>query len=192
MKQYQHLYRNMNLSDYVRVYDNVITPEHCQSLIDSFQAAQDQQILRDNAQQYFTEINLNQNDWYMNDLYASVLDIRQRYWSDVGITQQMVNGQHDFEQFKMRHWNAARGDQCQPQVAVNNYNQARRFLCCIWNLNQVDVGGETVFLRLDQELTIPARAGQVLIFPATWQYLYAETPALSDDRYSVHSYFHYS
>lgn len=187
---YQHLYRPMNFTDYIRVYDDALTADQCQALIDSWHAAQEQQVRLENDVQNFDFINLNQNDWYMDDLYISINEHRQRYWSDCSINLQMIGG-HDYEQFKMRRFDHSRGDQQQPYVDVADYRSARRFLTCIWNLNDVEQGGELTFFRLDEPVSIPARAGQLIMFPSTWQYQRAELTPLSEDRFSIQTFLHY-
>jgi len=187
---YQHLYRPMNFTDYIRVYDGALTDQQCDSLIESYQLATDQQVRLENDVQNFSFINMNQNDWFMDDLYQSMNTHRQRYWDDCAINLQMI-GAHDYEQFKLRRFDHARGDNQQPYVDVADYRSARRFLTCIWNLNDVEVGGELVFFRADEPVSIAPRRGQLIMFPSTWQYQRAELAPLSEDRYSIQTFLHY-
>jgi len=190
-KDYQFLYRSTTLSDYVRVYDDALSSEQCQSLIESFDVATDQQAELVTDVHSFVHINMNQHDWYMDDLYNSITLHRQRYWDDCNISLQQI-GQHDYEAFKIRRFSAAAGHRQQPYVDAYNRTTSQRFLTCIWNLNDVEQGGETTFFRLEEPLSIAPRRGQLIMFPASWQYVRAELPPLSEDRYSVVSYFHWT
>ena len=63
---------------------------------------------------------------------------------------------------------------------------ANRYLVLLWYLNDVEQGGETRFPQLD--VTIPARAGRLLMFPPYWMYQHEGRPPISGDKYIISTY----
>ena len=181
----------MNLSDYVRVYDDALTPDQCQSLIDSFETDVEHHIINNDEYKKFTEINIVQAGWDLQDLVRSAQQYRYQYWLDCDLIRPMIDPDHAWEQFRMKRYRVGAGEQFYPHNDVYNYNTARRFIVMFWYLNDVEDGGETVFYRLDQEIRVRPRQGSVLMFPCTWQYLHAGLAPVSNDKYIVGTYFHY-
>lgn len=186
-----NLFQHKNFSDYIRVYDNALTPEQCQSLIQSFEDDTAHHIYNDDKFKKFTEINIVQAGWDLTDLSRSALWHRTRYWRDCDITESMIDPEHSWEELRMKRYRVSEQEQFFPHSDVYNYNNARRFLVMFWYLNDVTEGGETVFFRLDQDIKIQPRQGTVIMFPCTWQYLHAGLAPKSNDKYIVGTYLHY-
>lgn len=190
IKEYDQYNRQLNVSDYIRVYDNALTPEQCKSLIDSFDSATDQQYRQENEYHHCTEINVSRKEWMLNDLYQCILDHQQKYWVDCSVGTDQIPA-FDFEEFRMRCYHVVSEDRHAPHCDVMSTFSARRFLGCIWNLNDVADGGEMVFYRAEKRIEIPAKAGQLIMFPTNWTMIRSELPAKSNDRYSLQTFFHY-
>lgn len=190
IKDYDEYNQRLNVSDYIRVYDDALTPEQCRSLINSFDAATELQYRQENEYHHCTEINVTKNDWDMADVYQSLLDHKNRYWNDCAIGTDQIPA-HDFEEFRMRCYHVVSEDRHVPHCDVMSAFSAKRFIGCIWNLNDVADGGETVFYRADKEIAIPARAGQLIMFPTNWTMLRSELPAVDNDRYTLQTFYHY-
>lgn len=181
----------MNLSDYVRVYDNVLPADVCESLIQSFQADADHHIYNCDAIKKFTEINVIQAGWNIRDVTDTALLYRQQYWMDCDIIAPMIDPDHSWEEFRMKQYRVAEQEDFQPHNDVYNLKTARRFLVMLWYLNDVQQGGETEFYRLDQPMKVEPRQGRLLMFPCSWQYLHAGLAPASNDKYIMGTYFHY-
>jgi hypothetical protein len=61
-----------------------------------------------------------------------------------------------------------------------------RILAVIVYLNDVEVGGETEFV--DWEITVSAKKGRVLVFPATWTFRHAGLVPLSGDKFIISTF----
>jgi len=61
-----------------------------------------------------------------------------------------------------------------------------RVAAMVLYLNDVDSGGETEFFH--QQVKIPPRAGNLLIFPAGWNYMHCGQVPLSADKYVISSF----
>ena len=81
-------------------------------------------------------------------------------------------------------------DQFKDHVDVQDYASARRFLVGFLYLNDVEEGGETSFPKLNFDIS--AKCGTILLFPPTWQYRHAGKPPVSNNKYIVGTYLHYT
>lgn len=181
----------MNLSDYVKIYDDALPIDVCKNLIDKFESDTEHQVDRKEGPYDFTEINVVTADWFLEPMYAPMLKYRQQYWNDCGIKYEHVNPEHEWEQMRMKRYRAGTGEQFRPHTDAWDHNTSRRFLVFFWYLNDVALGGETEFYGLDKEIKVSPKAGRLIMFPATWQYLHAGLTPQSEDKYILGGYFHH-
>ncbi len=95
-----------------------------------------------------------------------------------------------YEEFRMKMYENNNYDQFKDHVDVQDYASARRFLVGFLYLNDVEVGGETSFPKLNFDIS--AKCGTILLFPPTWQYRHAGRPPVSNNKYIVGTYLHYT
>lgn len=181
----------MNLSDYVRVYDDAMPAQMCQSLIDRFEVETANQVKRDNALMKFNEINVNQSQWDMNEFYPLMLQYRQRYWQDCNIPEIMIDPNHGWEELRMKRYVPGTGEQFYPHNDAADVRSCHRFLVYFWYLNDVAEGGETVFYRLDRPMKVQPRQGRLIMFPVAFPYLHAGLEPISNNKYIVGGYLQY-
>ena len=189
-QEFEHFRRPVNLSDYVRVYDNVLDADACASLIESFDA-DPRTAQRENQYMYFAENNISRNEWDVADLYESVLQYRERYLTDLELPAVMMPTEHSYEEMRMRKFRSGIGDHFFPHVDVVGNKTMSRQLSFIWFLNTA-TACEVDFMRLDQPIKIAAQTGRLLVFPSTWQYLYQITEPTDTDVYMIASHVHYT
>ena len=96
---------------------------------------------------------------------------------------------YSFEEFRIKQYDNNGNDQFRDHVDVGDYNSARRFLVIFLYLNDVNVGGQTNFPKLDY--AVSPKCGRILIFPSTWQYRHSGLPPEDDKKYIVGTYLHY-
>lgn len=188
---YPKLHRSMNLTDYVRVYDNAMPDKLCQNLITKFESDTANQVQRDNDIMKFTEVNIVQADWFLEPIMKLALEYRRQYWIDCDINDAIINPKHSWEEIRMKRYLRSNNEEFRPHNDVWDLQTSRRFLVYFWYLNDVDEGGETVFYRLDQPLAVKPQRGRLIMFPVTWQYLHAGLPPISHDKYIIGGYLHY-
>lgn len=63
---------------------------------------------------------------------------------------------------------------------IMDEDKSSRIITFLWYLNDVDVGGETVF---DGKYAIRPRAGTLVLFPSTWTYIHCGKMPISSDKY---------
>lgn len=180
----------MNLSDYVRVYNDTLPTAYCDELIRRFEATE-RKHYRDDDIKRFTEINVMQAGWDVAPLLATIQQYRRHYWTDCGIDDRQVQPDHSWEELRMKRY-LPHVDEFRPHVDTYNADTMRRFLVYFWYLNDVDDGGETEIFGLDRSIRIQPRQGRLIMFPTTWQYLHAGRIPRSGPKYIIGGYLHYN
>jgi hypothetical protein len=181
----------MNLTDYIKVYQQAMDEQTCSQYINQFESDHEHQLVRKEGIYNFTEINTIQAGWNLDPLYDNIITHRAQYWKDCGITQQHVKPEHGWEEIRMKRYIPGSGDEFKVHTDSWCADTAKRFLVYFWYLNTVQVGGETEFYGLDRPVRITPEAGTLIMFPASWQYLHAGLPPISNNKYIIGGYFHY-
>ena len=118
---------------YIKTYDNVLTKENCQHLIDKFEDSSSQWVKTDlDNHRHFTEINLNlHKDWqdYAKLLFDKCRSLVDKYTKDVKIDNvKQWPETFGFEQIRFKKYEDNDIDEFKQHVDVTAYNSARRFL----------------------------------------------------------------
>jgi prolyl 4-hydroxylase len=177
------------LSDYVRVYEDTLTPERCQALIDKFEAAPALHERMEAERSYrFTEINVSRH-W--PEVEAETMGVMmkhiQDYWQvlDVG---PCWPAKVWAEKVRLKRYRPGGQDSFPAHVDVMDSDVSRRFLTAILYLNTPG-GGETVFPGLD--ITVTPAPGRMVVFPPLWLFPHAGRPPLDRPKYILHRYLWY-
>ena len=180
------------MKKYIKVYDDVLSPDLCQSLIDKFELNKDQQVSTDlENHRHFTEININQHvDWksMVDGLYTTLRPYVDRYKKDCDIKEKQWPDKFGFEQIRFKRYLPNDKDEFKEHVDVGDYNSARRFLVFFLYLNN-NFDGRTSFSEYDMEVW--PKAGRLLMFPPTWTYLHTGHKPKLESKYIIGSYLHY-
>jgi hypothetical protein len=182
-----------DLVDLIHVHDNVLDSQTCQVLIDFYESNENLQERIDNdGVPNFNQINLtehhNQDDSIKNVhnfLISKVFEYKKKYYDF--IDSRCFPEQHAFEQFRIKKYNPGGEDRFDTHVDVKDYASARRFLSFLWYLNDVDEGGETIFV----DKIIKPKTGTMLVFPPLWMYPHRGAPPISGSKYIMSTYLHY-
>lgn len=186
------------LSDYIKVYDEVIPQETCEQLI---------KIYADHPQYHerfdyegrpsFTQLNLTDTADKMPDspihaihdyLVERTHKICVSYMMELGLGHFWPD-QNALEQYRLKYYQAGSDDRFDTHVDVGNHDSAKRFLAMFFYLNDLEEGGETVFDTCD--FTVKPKAGRMLVFPPMWCFPHSGRPAISDDKFIIGTYLHY-
>ena len=184
------------LKDYIRVYDDVADRSFCTSVMRAFDIDIPHQSYIDREMRpTFTELNMSQRYLEKDSTWVPLQEKMQQiftdyvnlYMEDLGIAQDFP-AKYAFEQYRVKKY-IPKINEFRDHVDVQDYSSARRFLVCFLYLNDVEIGGETAFPKLDYQ--IKPKCGRLLIFPPTWQYRHAGRPTEVGSKYIVGSYLHY-
>ena len=180
------------MKKYIKVYDDVLSQDHCNTLIQKFEANKDQQVSTDlDNHRHFTEININQHeDWKMmvQGTYLHLRPMIQRYKDDCKITDKQWPSQYGFEEIRFKRYLPNDKDEFKEHVDVGDYASARRFLVFFLYLNN-NFDGRTSFSEYDMQ--VYPKAGRLLMFPPTWTYLHTGHKPKLESKYIIGSYLHY-
>jgi hypothetical protein len=183
----------INLTDLIQVYDDVLEKNICNILIDFFQVSSEKHERIDNdSKPNFTEYDLTSNhkessqiEHIHNFLISKVFEYKEKYYEFVD--KRCFPEKHNFEHFRIKKYQNNGIDQFDTHVDVTDHESSRRFLSFFWYLNDVDEGGETVF----RDLTITPKAGRLVIFPPLWMFPHKGNIPISNEKYLLSTYLHY-
>lgn len=197
------------LSNLIKVYDDLITKERCEEIIQFFENHSElHQRVDKNQRPNFTQINLTeyiQSDNSSEDeknihteLTTLFMNSFSLYQIDNSITDELPS-QWALEQIRIKRYNKAidccdpnaleSADQFAEHVDVGDYNSARRFLAAFIYLNDTENTGKTIFPYLDLQITpVP---GRIMIFPPMWMFPHAGLPTFTHNKYIIGTYCHY-
>lgn len=175
---------------YVKVYDNVVSKEFCDLLIDKFHKNRDQWISRDTNEYTFNEINLVKSNelfgdelQYLYSIFDSYVDL---YKKDCGVQDFQFPQRYGFEEMRMKHYEAGKGE-FRPHVDADG-DAHKRFLVFFLYLDE-GPGGATAFL--DEKILCERKPGRMLMFPPSWVYPHAGMMPKEVDKHIIGSYLHY-
>lgn len=181
-----------DLRRYIRTYDHDLDPQLCRQMIGSFAGLERFQMrngrgvrrgLEDSA---WTELNVSRlSDAAFQGMFRKLIDrALARYNHDIELAIPIPNSPL-FSNLTLKRYRPAQQEQFQLHFDSINH-VANRYLVLLWYLNDVEQGGETRFPQLD--VTIPARAGRLLMFPPYWMYQHEGMPPISGDKYIISTY----
>ncbi len=185
----------VNLTDYIKCYDGLVSEDFCKSAIDAFNKSETSYFDRQQRPS-FHEYNISKRYVAKDPLWVPVqeqitkilIDAVELYMDDLDISPDFP-AKYAFEEHRMKMYQNNEYDQFKDHVDVQNYDSARRFLVCFVYLNTLDRGGETNFPKLDY--AVKPKCGRILLFPANWQYRHAGLPPVGTNKYIIGSYLHY-
>jgi hypothetical protein len=183
----------VDLTEFIHVYENSLDPEICDFLISFFdQNVHAQERCDNNGRPNFYQFNLTENRQISskvnnvhNHLINKVFEYRNKYYEF--IDNRVFPKDHAFEQFRIKKYNPGGTDRFDTHVDVGDHETARRFVSFLWYLNDVEVGGNTVF----KDLTIEPKKGTLIVFPPLWMFPHRGEPPVSGPKYIMSTYLHY-
>jgi len=185
----------INLEDYVKVYDNILSESVCESILSCLNRSNTEYIDR-GQRPSFTNLNISIQYAQKNPLWISLYETiiksfssaAKKYTDDLDLGPDFPE-EYSFEQICIKTYANNDYDQFKDHVDVGNHNTAKRFLALFLYLNNVEKGGQISFPKLNYQIT--PKCGRLLVFPPTWQYRYAILPPVSEPKTIIGSYLHY-
>lgn len=178
--------------NFIKVYNDVITPELSQQLIAMFEESEHQHediVLK--GHRSFKQVTLqNHPEWkpFTEQLSERFFMHIEKYMQDCNITNKMFPEQFAFEQFRLKRYLPNDVDEFDDHVDVGNIDSAKRFLVFFLYLNDND-GGNTEFPQHD--ISVQPVTGKMVMFPPMWTHLHAGRKPIDKPKYIIGSYLHY-
>jgi hypothetical protein len=188
---------NVTHDNFIGIYENIVSDEYCQSVIEYFENMTaagygfNRQTI-DNASKFNKDdLSVFATDEKIISLKASV-DL-QRQLNDVlwnvGYKQYSEKfwglqslGSHNSHSFKIQKTEQGQGYHIWHCEAAN-LGSCKRILAWTLYLNNVEEGGETEFIH--QHCRIKPKAGTLVIWPAAFTHVHRGNPPLSNTKYIV-------
>ena len=174
------------IDDYIKVYDNVIPKSVCNNLIEYYTQS-NPEFVDNEFRPKFHHLSLPPE--MSKNLLEIVRGYLVKYAESTGLIQ-WIPQQYAVEDFRVKMYRKGTDDQFSPHVDVGDHASAKRFLAFFMYLNTVEDGGETNFTTINKK--VKAKEGRLLIFPPLWTFPHEGRPAISEDKYIVGSYLHYT
>ena len=144
----------MKLTDYIKVYENVLTEDFCKSLIDSFELANS--VSHNTECLKFDQTNMNTTPsqiQFLDNIFEISEQISSRYFKDCNI---QYIPHYVYEHCKMKKYSS--NGYFGSHIDSADYNSGNRFLVILYYLNTVEVGGETEFVG-DIDMSVTPKQG---------------------------------
>jgi prolyl 4-hydroxylase len=183
----------MELAHFIRTYDADLAPDLCRRLIASFDGLtrfhtpNGRGVRAGLEGSAWTELNVTRlADAGFAAYFRRQVDLAlARYNRDVGLAPIPVPNSPRLADLILKRYRPGADERFQPHFdSINEVSD--RYLVFLWYLDDVEEGGETVFPQLG--VTVPARAGRLLMFPPYWMYQHEGRPPVSGDKYILSTY----
>ena len=179
------------MENYIRKYDNVLSPELCNSLIERFENNPDQYEKHQQGEMSFTQIHLLKHKEWHDDAQSVVNSLHgcvELYKKECKVIGNMWPEKFNIEPLRMKRYLPDGTDQFGDHVDVNSHESARRFLVFFLYLDD-NKRGSTSFPQHD--MSSDCDKGSCLIFPPLWPWLHAGEKPIDKPKYILGSYLHY-
>lgn len=176
------------LDDFIKVYDGVLSAHTCELLSLTFEMSRHTKSVH-NKIINFTELNLNeQHPSLIPSLVSSTREVIKMYQNDVEETKYFPLNTLALEEFRIKCYKKNTDEQFKKHVDVGDHNSSRRYLAFLYYLNTITNGGSTSF----EGFNVRPKRGSVLVFPPTWMYPHSGHRTLSDNKFIMSTYLHYT
>lgn len=176
-------------SEYIRVYEDFLTPEECQYAIDFIEDSPQERLdyLRNAGNGTFW-VNYITDDHFHAQLRHKFHNLYERYRDDLQLEWQLPE-EPNLAHVKVKRYDKGTTDRFSPHVDVASANDNQRYVAFLCYLNDVEEGGETQFECLEKP--VRAEAGKCIVFPPLWLFKHQGMPAISHHKYSMQTYARY-
>lgn len=178
------------LSDYIKVYENVLSLDECQTILNEYQHSNDWKIaLLQNMKEDISYRNCETINISLSNIINSNKDIRtkidnmifdkigsiiKKYISDFPSCVLQADNGYNLLKYKTG---------CFYKQHTDSYTDMSRSISISINLNDDYVGGNMAFF--DREIQIRSGAGSAIVFPSNFMYPHEIMPVEDGTRYSI-------
>jgi hypothetical protein len=176
------------LTDYIRVFNDVVSPSMCQQIIDAYESNQSSVEEWDTELYKFHQLNLNHVDETkgLAMSFANLLiPCYETYFKSLGMRDFVEID--TFEDIRIKKYVKGSGDEFRNHVDVTTREDATRFCIAILYLNDND--GITRFPSLG--VGVEPKVGRVVMFPPYWMFPHNGKAPTDNDKYIMMTSLHY-
>jgi hypothetical protein len=182
------------LAEYILHLRDAMPLDMCRRLIETYDSVStSDQVSRKNKLYDFSEINMLDHDAFaeFREPMGKLMQAVNKFYMDKthnALRDKLVcyEPMKDYEAPRIKRYEPNHGI-FDWHIDAADQNSAKRAIVLFWYLNDVEVGGETIF-DIGDEVAIKPEAGSVVCFPPTWQYPHKGATPISGPKYVVSSY----
>ena len=182
--------------EYIKAYDDVVTEDWCDSLIEKFESnlnrIRERRPHTDHPNMMYDEINLIDHPDLFEEETKHLLTIFDsmvgHYAKDCDIIKYQWPEKIAWEAFRIKKYVAGTG-YFKPHCDAFNLASCNRFLVYFLHLTD-GPGGGTHFNK--HKVTIPRKKGRLVMFPPTWQYPHEGEMPFENDKYIVGAHLRFA
>jgi len=189
MESSQSLTNQNKYSNYIKVYDKVLEPSHCKSLITFFENNKQHTFIEEESHRRFQELNLSLAPKY-NNLVATILrPYVKRYKKDCKISDYVWPKTFRLENVRFKKYEPNDIDRFEIHADSTTALTWSRFLVFfVYLTNNKD--GRTCFP--DYDICVEPKEGRLLMFPPNWCYPHYAEKVTENPKYILGSYGRYA
>jgi len=186
----------MELNDLVKVYDNVLDHDTCKSWIEYFESSDKKEKLYDNGYPNWHHLWVDY-DYPQENMVKKLEEYKDIYFRDIVKHFEHLTGYNHYpymngiiwyiERWKIKRYNPGLDEKFDTHIDNVSCDTSERFLSCIFYLNDVKEGGETVF----EHRKIQPKEGRLVLFPPMWMFPHAGNSPISNTKYIMSTYLRY-
>ena len=180
------------MDNLVRVYDNVITDNYCDDLVNKFENSSDQWDMESNTNYDFTQIDVGK---HMKSWQAEFGEIINHLFSCVGKYKDDIKpiwpNKHGFESPRIKRYMPNGTDEFRNHVDVNTNKNCVRFLVFFLYLTDNDAGQTVVNPIGGEQIISPCKKGSLIMFPPFWTHPHSGQMPVDKPKYILGSYLQY-
>jgi len=178
----------MELKSFVKHYENVLSPQTCERIIQEFENNRSHITQYDNEHYKFDQLDLNTsgNQLLAKAFIQQVVPYLKNYISLLSVEPYVkIRG---FENVRIKKYLKGSDYKFKTHVDVDDKDSAVRYLIFILYLN--DNNGCTTFPNLG--LSFKPKQGSMIMFPPFWMFPHSGETPTDNDKYIMMSCLHYS
>ena len=190
----------MELTDLIKTYDDVLSKEDCENLIEIFKNSSEKKDIRTQlgdtgrinpkSKMSFTILYVDEGNSLIKDIRGKMMKCQIDYiffMNDI-LKTTVFPKSYVLEKVKIKRYISESNEQFPSHIDAGDIDTCLRYLSNLVYLNDDFEGGQTVF----NDVTIEPKIGRLLIFPPMWMYPHSGTVPINNDKYILTTYLRFS
>jgi len=177
--------------NFIRVYENIFTPEHCDSLIELYKSNSDGECsqiqnnrIRKDKSVAVADVLGNGSSPITTSFNEHLTEALMMYADEFPILKEMAFASYTIKIQRTKPSGGYHEWHCEQM----GFSASSRILVWTVYLNDIDDGGETEFLY--QSTRVKPKKGSVCFFPASYTHTHRGNPPLKEDKYIATGWYH--
>jgi hypothetical protein len=171
-------------------YRHAVNPDFCQEIINNFDKCEI--TYRKKKEYSFKEISMIENE-HMSKLMEGLVR-KADYFTTLFKSQNNLKvfpDRYGYEAVRVKRYDAADQDEFPWHADVMDWQSAKRFLVCMFYLNDNFIGGETDFGSEEKiNYIITPEQGKIVLFTPFWDNPHRGRKVISGSKYIANVYLH--